>query len=94
MHKAVAVLMLIVVVSMLIAGFIFDKPSRQYALCGKVDRIENDVVSFVDANGFSWSFSGVDDWEIGDGVACVMDDNGTETIFDDEILSVNYFRFF
>ncbi len=51
---------------------------------------EKDTVTVVNANGFTWSFSGTEDWELGDVASLVMNDNGTEIIFDDEIVSVRY----
>ena len=54
-----------------------------------VDR-ETDTVVWIDSVGYVWSFRGCEDWEIGDGIACVMNDKGTEEIFDDEVVSARY----
>lgn len=51
---------------------------------------ENDLVSIEDPNGFCWGFEGCEDWMVGDYCACVMNKKGTNTIFDDEIVSVIY----
>lgn len=51
---------------------------------------ENDLVILEDFNGFRWSFAGIEDWEIGDIASLIMDNMGTEIIFDDEIISVQY----
>jgi hypothetical protein len=51
---------------------------------------DNDFVTIEDANGFCWTFDSCEDWMVGDYCACVMNDRGTLTIFDDEIISVTY----
>ena len=54
----------------------------------EVDR-ETDTVTFS-TYGNAFSFYGCEDWEVGDGIAAIMSDNGTEEIYDDEIISVRY----
>ena len=49
-----------------------------------------DTVIVEDYSGNLWAFYGCEDWQIGDCVSLVMDDAGTEEIYDDEILSVRY----
>ena len=69
-----------------------EAPAGLYPLAGTVtglDRAE-DVVTFTDGAGLVWSFYGCDDWMIGDGVAALMDDNGTAIVTDDVIVSVRY----
>lgn len=51
---------------------------------------EADVVTLTDAVGFEWEFYGVEDWAIGDICSCIMNDNGTENIEDDEIVKTRY----
>lgn len=51
---------------------------------------EIDVVSVTDNNGFVWQFYGVEDWEEGDICSVIMNDNGTETILDDIIVTTRY----
>ena len=66
--------------------------STQYAKSGIVTRVDRktDTVTFVDRSGNEWSFTGAEDWMVGDHIAVVMDDYGTETIFDDRVVSVRY----
>jgi hypothetical protein len=64
-------------------------PKSGYVI--EVDR-ENDTVTFVDSMGEAWTFSGVEDWAKGDGIAAIMDTMGTESIYDDEIIEVRYER--
>lgn len=51
---------------------------------------EQDLVILIDAIGHTWSFYGIEDWEIGDICSCIMHTNGTEIITDDEIISTRY----
>ena len=51
---------------------------------------ENDLVTVKDANGNLWQFEGCEDWEINDICSMLMDDCGTTTIYDDEIVMVRY----
>lgn len=51
---------------------------------------ENDLVVCVDCEGEAWEFEGVEDWQEGDFATLLMDDNGTEEIFDDEIVKIEY----
>lgn len=51
----------------------------------------SDTVILTDMfSGQQFSFKGIEDWSKGDLVACVMNDNATETIYDDSILSIKY----
>ena len=61
------------------------------AVVVSVDR-ENDVVVCVDGNGEEWQFTEADDWFVGDLVSMLMNDKGTPSIYDDEIVSVRYSR--
>ena len=54
-----------------------------------VDR-ETDTVVWIDSVGYVWSFRGCEDWESGDLIACVMNDRGTDEVFDDEIVNARY----
>jgi len=49
-----------------------------------------DTVTVEDFNGFTYTFEGCEDFMVGDGCALIMDDNGTEKIFDDEIIMCHY----
>lgn len=63
-----------------------------YPLCGTVvdvDYYDNTVV-FQTANGNRFQFYGCEDWEEGGTAAAIMDNNGTETVYDDIIMMVRY----
>lgn len=51
---------------------------------------DKDLVTVEDNNGFIWQFEGADDWKEGDLCNCLMDSQGTEKIFDDEIITTRY----
>ena len=51
---------------------------------------ENDLVTVEDANGNLWQFEGCKDWEINDICSILMNDCGTISIYDDEIVMVRY----
>lgn len=67
-------------------------PKNYYAMTAVVSDLDyaGDTVTVENASGFTWCFEGTEDWEVGDVASLVMDDNGTEIIFDDEIVSVRY----
>jgi len=54
-----------------------------------VDR-EADIVTLSTCSGLLYEFYGVQDYEEGDIVALIMDDNGTEDVRDDIILAHQY----
>lgn len=66
--------------------------SNNYALTTVVTEIntETDEVTCVDFNGNDWIFKGVEDWTVGDYCSMVLNDKGTDVIYDDEIVSVSY----
>lgn len=66
-------------------------PERtEYPLVLNVTNISfnTDTVLFVDNDGNLWSARGIEDFEIGDECAAIMDSKGTDEIFDDEIVTI------
>ena len=67
-----------------------------YPLTGivtEVKRIEDlDLVTMTCANGnqFSWYADAEDCWAINDLASCIMNSNGTEIVYDDEIVDAHY----
>lgn len=53
---------------------------------------KDDIVTVEDTSGNLWDFYGVEDWTVGDGCAMIMDDNGTENVEDDRIVSTKYYE--
>lgn len=66
--------------------------ATHYAKQGIVTEIDTqqDVVTFTDTQGRAWSFYGVEDWQEGDMLACIMDTQGTDTVYDDAVLCATY----
>lgn len=94
MKKAVVGFIVMVLAVMMIACVTCEAQTTHqlYALTTVVVNVDydNDVVTVEDFNGFLWEFEGCEDWYEGDCCAMVMDDMGTDFIFDDEILSTRY----
>ena len=63
-----------------------------YALTGVVVELtakSNEVV-VEDYNGNLWAFCGIEDWQVGDCASLLMDDQGTDSVLDDVVLSARY----
>lgn len=58
----------------------------------EVDR-EYDILYLTDSNGNGWEYIGIEDFEIGDVVDCLMYDNQTDIIYDDKIVKLQYSGF-
>lgn len=74
-------------------GFRVHEPQdNYYPLTTVVTEIneKEDLVSVTDNNGYVWQFYGVEDWEEKDICSLLMDNNGTENIFDDIIIKAQY----
>ena len=66
--------------------------SIQYAKTAKIIEVNRitDTVTCEDYNGNLWEFTECEDWEVGDIAALLMNNNGTESIYDDTIVEVRY----
>ena len=66
-----------------------------YPLTTRVIQIDedSDCVSVEDCMGNLYSFIGIEEWETDMTCTVIMDSKGTETIDDDEIVSVRYSSF-
>ena len=47
-------------------------------------------MELLDFNGFIWEYHNIEDFELDDFVAAIMDDADTEFIFDDTIVTLRY----
>jgi len=54
-----------------------------------IDRAQNMLI-LIDFNGNEWLWSDIEDYEKGDIIAAIMEDNGTEIIYDDIIINIRY----
>ena len=89
--KKMIIIALLITASFLLGAYSRDN-SKEYPTCGIIVDVnyDTDVATFEDFNGFQWSFYGVEDWMTGDIIAVIMNDNNTETIFDDKIVDYKY----
>lgn len=64
--------------------------SKCYPLVAFVTEINTNenLISVTDSSGQIWQFSDSSNWRNGDVCSMIMNDNGTENIFDDEIVVV------
>lgn len=67
------------------------RQNEQYILRAEVINVDTTLgtVECADTNGEAWELYDTDEFENGDFVLLLMDDMGTETIYDDEILSAH-----
>ena len=49
-----------------------------------------DALILIDSMGNEWLWFGIEDYEVGDIVAAIMEDNGTAIIYDDAIITMRY----
>lgn len=68
-----------------------------YPLTGIVTEVhevdkDSDLVTMTTANGnqFSWYADAEDCWSINDLASCIMNSNGTDEVYDDEIVDAHY----
>lgn len=82
---AIALIMILIAIAMTASAEI-------YPLTAKVVEVnyDDDTVTVETFTGFLFAFEGCEDWAEGDCASLIMDDNGTEKIFDDEIVMAQY----
>lgn len=64
----------------------------EYPHVGVVTYVDNNnkSIRITDNNGYVWEYHDVEDWQVGDVCAMIMNDNGTNTILDDIIVKIKY----
>jgi hypothetical protein len=67
-----------------------DNKNNYYPLVATVIEINDDTVMIEDNNGEVWEFESAEDWQINDICSCIMNDNGTQKIYDDEIVKIKF----
>lgn len=95
-------LLVVVLTIMMIATPVSAAPTTDgeckdlYPLTGIVTEVEHmedtDLITMTTANGnqFSWYADAEDCWSINDLASCIMESNGTEIVYDDEIVDAHY----
>lgn len=61
----------------------------QIFVVNEIDYSQDSLI-LTDFNGNDWIWIEVKDYNIGDIVAAIMDDNNTEIIYDDNIINLRY----
>lgn len=89
MKRILVIIVIIIMVALCGCHATQGKEYAQMTVVVDVD-MHNDIVTCKDFNGMLWQFYGCDDWAIGDIATMIMNDNGTQLIFDDTIVSVRY----
>ena len=98
MKKALALALTIIMVSAPVsAAPTTDGECKDlYPLTGIVTEVEHmedtDLITMTTANGnqFSWYADAEDCWSINDLASCIMNSNGTDEVYDDEIVDAHY----
>ena len=97
MKKLLALAMVVMVSTPVLAAPTTDEAYKDlYPLTGIVTEVEHmeevDLVTMTTANGnqFSWYADAEDCWSINDLASCIMNSNGTEIVYDDEIVLAHY----
>lgn len=54
----------------------------------------NDDIAIVECNGVEYYVDGVDDYQVGDSIYALIDNNGTPNDFtDDEVIEIHYWGY-
>lgn len=95
MKKVLALALVIMTVSTPVSAF--ETMDDLYPLTGIVTEVhevdkDTDLVTMTTANGnqFAWYADAEDCWSINDLASCIMNSNGTEIVYDDEIVDAHY----
>jgi hypothetical protein len=86
------VVMLITLVILTIGfvkGVISPQNCNYYAMNSTVVEVKEQLITVEDYSGNLWQFEG-NSWSVGDRCNCVMYDNKTEMMSDDEIISARH----
>ena len=82
----------VIALILILTAIALTASAEVYPLTAKVVEVnyDDDTVTVETFTGFLFSFEGCEDWAEGDCASLIMDDNGTEKIFDDEIITAQY----
>lgn len=64
--------------------------ATEYPTVFQVEAVKAKEMELVDSTGNIWISKDPEDWQKGDLAAAIMDDRGTESIYDDSIVSLRY----
>ena len=91
MKKFIIVWSIVIAIAILM-GIVACASAEIYPQTFVVDLVnhEQNYMVLVDYNGNEWIYEGVEDFNCGDIVAAIMEERGTPTIYDDEIVMIRY----
>ena len=91
MKKIIAMIITLVTMTTLATLVVNAKNETEYPKTFVVTRVTENTVFCVDFNGLEWAFNtDTEDWFVGDFVSAIMNNNGTENIYDDYFVCVKY----
>jgi hypothetical protein len=79
--------------SLIIMATLITTPvyASEYPSLLRITEVQDNVVTGIDANGFTFRFVDVyEEWDVDDLCAVIFDDKGTTSIYDDEIRQTRY----
>lgn len=90
--KKFVIIWSVVVACAILMGIVACASAEQYPQTFVVDRVnrEQNYMVLIDFNGNEWIYENVEDFDCGDIVAAIMEERGTPTIYDDEIVMIRY----
>ena len=90
--KKFAIVWCVVVAIAILMGIAACASAEEYPQTFVVDLVnhEQNYMVLVDFNGNEWIWEGVEDFDRGDIIAAIMEERGTPTIYDDEIVKIRY----
>lgn len=88
--KTLLVLLGLLIGSTLAIPYTKDRFDRLYPQAARVVDIQQDEIYLRDGAGNIWRWQGAEDWQVGDGAAMIMSNNGTKDIYDDIVVSIKY----
>ena len=90
--KKFAIVWSVVVALAILMGIAACASAETYPQTFVVDSVnhEQNYMVLIDFNGNEWIWEDVEDFDRGDIVAAIMEERGTSTIYDDEIVMIRY----
>ena len=90
--KKFVIIWSIVIALAILMGVVACASAETYPQTFVVDLVnhEQNYMVLIDFNGNEWIWESVEDFDCGDIIAAIMEERGTPTIYDDEIVKIRY----
>ena len=85
MKKLIAITLTLIALCGVASAELYPETARIFDL-----NYEEDLVTVETFNGQLFIFEGCEDYTIGDCVSLIMEDNGTESVYDDAVVKAEY----